>query len=325
MSGKRLSPTRAGLFPCKRRKFFVKEFSVDLSSRKEERLSYIILVLPALAVYLAVLAFPTIFSVILSLTNYNGGKVFGNPNFRLVGIKSYIEIFHNNYFYLALKNNLLIVLISVFGQLPLGFILAYILSRKMVRGVDFFQTMIYLPNVISPVIIGILFKSFYWNSDSVYMEILRAVNPHATYNVLEHPMIPVLVVMLWMYTGMYVIIFLANIQRIDTSVIEAAKIDGATEGQTLRYIILPALSGVIVTCAILAISGSLKSFDLLYVMTNGGPAGRTRVLSLFMYDMAFRGSPNYPLANAISTIMVLISFALIAITRAAEAKFGGKE
>jgi raffinose/stachyose/melibiose transport system permease protein len=304
---------------------FIKEFFVDLSSRKEERVSYIILVLPALAIYLAVMAFPTIFSVILSLTDYNGGKVFGNPNFRLVGIKSYIEIFHNNYFYLALKNNLLIVLISVFGQLPLGFILAYILSRKIVKGTDFFQTMIYLPNVISPVIIGILFKSFYWNSDSVYMEILRTVSPNASYNVLEHPMIPVLVVMLWMYTGMYVIIFLANIQRIDTSVIEAAKIDGATEGQTLWHIILPALSGVIVTCAILAISGSLKSFDLLYVMTNGGPAGKTRVLSLFMYDMAFRGSPNYPLANAISTIMVLISFALIIITRAAEAKFGGKE
>jgi raffinose/stachyose/melibiose transport system permease protein len=157
------------------------------------------------------------------------------------------------------------------------------------------------------------------------MEILRSFNPGATYNVLAHPMIPVLVVMLWMYTGMYVIIFLANIQRIDTSIIEAAKIDGATEGQTLRHIILPALSGVIVTCAILAISGSLKSFDLLYVMTNGGPAGKTRVLSLFMYDMAFRGSPNYPLANAISTIMVLISFALIGITRAVEAKFGGKE
>jgi raffinose/stachyose/melibiose transport system permease protein len=298
---------------------------VDLSSKKEERVSYIILVLPALAIYFAVMAFPTVFSVILSLTNYNGGRIFGNSNFRLVGLKSYIEIFHNDYFYLALKNNLLIVLISLFGQLPLGFILAYILSRKMVRKVDFFQTMIYLPNVISPVIIGILFKSFYWNSDSVYMEILKSINPNASYNVLEHPMIPVLVVMLWMYTGMYVIVFLANIQRIDTSVIEAAKIDGATEWQTLWHIILPALSGVIVTCAILAISGSLKSFDLLYVMTNGGPAGKTRVLSLFMYDMAFRGSPNYPLANAISTVMVLISFALIGITRAAEAKFGGKE
>ena len=195
----------------------------------------------------------------------------------------------------------------------------------MVKGIDFFQTVIYLPNVISPVIIGILFKSFIWNADSLFMELRKAINPEALYNITEHPMMPVLIVMLWMYTGVYVIIFLANIQRIDTSIIEAAKIDGASEPQALWYIILPALSGVIVTCAILAISGSLKSFDLLYVMTNGGPAGKTRVLSLYMYEMAFRGAPNYPLANAISTVMVIISFILIAVTRAVENKFGGKE
>jgi raffinose/stachyose/melibiose transport system permease protein len=118
---------------------------------------------------------------------------------------------------------------------------------------------------------------------------------------------------------------LANIQRIDDSIIEAAKIDGATEFQALRYIILPSLSGVIVTCAILAISGSLKSYDLLYVMTNGGPANRTSVLSLYMYRMAFTGRPNYPLANAISTVMVFISFILIALTKVVEKRFGGKE
>jgi raffinose/stachyose/melibiose transport system permease protein len=128
-----------------------------------------------------------------------------------------------------------------------------------------------------------------------------------------------------MYTGMYVIIFLANIQRIDVAIIEAAKIDGASEAQALWHIILPSLSGVIVTSAILAISGSLKSFDLLYVMTSGGPAGQTSVLSLFMFDRAFKTSPDYPLANAISTIMVIISFILIAITRMVEKKFGGKE
>jgi raffinose/stachyose/melibiose transport system permease protein len=138
-------------------------------------------------------------------------------------------------------------------------------------------------------------------------------------------MIPVLVVILWMYTGFYMIIFMANLQRIDTSIIEAARIDGAREGQIIVRIILPALSGVIVTCAILAISGSLRSFDLIYIMTSGGPAGRTRVLSLYMYLSAFQGAPNYPLANAISTIMVLISFALILITRKAENFFGGKE
>jgi raffinose/stachyose/melibiose transport system permease protein len=228
-------------------------------------------------------------------------------------------------FYLALKNNMLIVAVSVFGQIPLGFALAYLLNRKLIKGTNFFQTMIYLPNVISPVVIGILFKNFYLNQNSVYMEIVRFFKPGAEFTLNNTPMIPVLVVILWMYTGFYMIIFMANLQRIDTSIIEAARIDGAKETQILSRIVLPALSGVIVTCAILAIAGSLKSFDLIYIMTAGGPAGRTRVLSLYMYLSAFQGSPNYPLANAISTIMVLISFALIIITRRVEKVFGGKE
>ena len=284
-----------------------------------------ILVLPALLLYLFVMAFPTVFSVVLSLTNFRGGRVFGNPNFGIVGIASYVEVFKDTYFYVALKNNLWIVFISVFGQIPLGFFLAYILSRGMVRGAQFFQAMIYLPNVISSVVIGILFNRLFLGSNSLLLEIQRFFNPMAEYIPGRNAMLPVLLVILWMYTGFYVIIFLANLQKIDPSLIEASKIDGATEGQTLRYIILPALSGVIVTTAILAISGSLKSFDLIFVMTGGGPARRTSVLSLYMYDKAFRGAPNYPVANAISTIMIIISFILIGITRAAEKRLSSGE
>jgi len=291
----------------------------------EGRVSYLILVLPALLLYLFVMAFPTVFSVVLSLTNFRGGRVFGNPNFGIVGIASYVEVFKDTYFYVALKNNLWIVFISVFGQIPLGFFLAYILSRGMVRGAQFFQAMIYLPNVISSVVIGILFNRLFLGSNSLLLEIQRFFNPMAEYIPGRNAMLPVLLVILWMYTGFYVIIFLANLQKIDPSLIEASKIDGATEGQTLRYIILPALSGVIVTTAILAISGSLKSFDLIFVMTGGGPARRTSVLSLYMYDKAFRGAPNYPVANAISTIMIIISFILIGITRAAEKRFSSGE
>ncbi len=83
----------------------------------------------------------------------------------------------------------------------------------------------------------------------------------------------------------------------------------------MLHVILPALSGVILTNAILAISGSLRTYDLIFAMTSGGPAGQTRVLSLYMYQSAFQGSPNYPLANAISTVMVIISIILIVITR----------
>jgi raffinose/stachyose/melibiose transport system permease protein len=128
-----------------------------------------------------------------------------------------------------------------------------------------------------------------------------------------------------MYTGIYMLIFLANMQKIDVAIIEASKIDGATEMQTLRYIILPALSTVIVTCMILAISGSLKSFDLIFVMTEGRPADATSVLSLYMYKKAFRQAPDYPVANAISTVMVIICFILIGLTRFTEKRLSSWE
>jgi raffinose/stachyose/melibiose transport system permease protein len=291
----------------------------------EERISYFILVLPALLLYLFVMAFPTVFSIVLSLTNFRGGTVFGNSNFRIVGFQSYVEVLKDQYFYIALKNNLWIVFISVFGQIPLGFALAYILSRGIIKGTDFFQTMIYLPNVISTVVIGILFNRLFLSSNSLILEIQRFFDPMAEYIPGRNAMLPVLLVILWMYTGFYVIIFLANLQKIDPSLIEASKIDGANEMQTLRHIIFPALSGVIVTTAILAISGSLKSFDLIFVMTGGGPARRTSVLSLYMFEKAFRGAPNYPVANAISTIMVIISFILIVITRFVEKRLSSWE
>ena len=294
---------------------------IDSLKKTEERASYILLVVPALVIYLFVMAFPVFFSIFLSFSTYRSGHILDFSNHGFGGFTAYKEIFSDPYFYMALKNNILIVLISVFGQIPLGFFLAYILSRGLIKGTDFFQAMIYLPNVIAAIIIGILFKRFFLSSHSVLLEFQRRFDPEAMYIPSSGDLIPVLAVILWMYTGIYVLIFLANLQKIDVSVIEASKIDGASEMQTLKYIILPALSGVIVTCAILAISGSLKSFDLIFVMTEGRPNHSTGVLSLYMFLKAFRGAPNYPVANAISTVMVVICFMLIGITRFVEKRF----
>ena len=235
-----------------------------ITTHAEERRAYWLFVLPAFAIYLFVMAFPTIFAVYLSLTNYKGGPLFGPKKRALefVGLKYYRQMFADKYFWLALKNNLWIVFVSVFGQIPLGFFMAYLIFRGMIKGKDFFQTVIYLPCVISTVVIGRLWKAI-TAPNGVIPDIVRMFNPSYVAQNSSSPMVPVLLVILWMYTGTYLIIFLANLQKIDTSVIEAAKIDGATELQALRYIILPSLSGVIVTSAILAISGSLKSFDLI--------------------------------------------------------------
>jgi ABC-type sugar transport system permease subunit len=365
----------------------------------ETKRAYWAMVLPAFLTYLLVMGFPIVLSVILSVSNYNGGRMFGGQAWGLTGLQQYSKVLADPYFWSALKNNAYIVLISVFGQLPLGFVFAYIIYRKIVKWPDFWQGILYVPNIISVIVVGILWQTIfspygplaeainsvtrhdfiarlsslfagpdgYAVNDGLVRRILELVGPAAVDNahfanpaaelkdilvqfgpaqhqdlinavanlfapkwtadflsVPDVAMLPILFVILWMYTGMYLIMFLANMQKIDTQVIESARIDGAHEGQVMRYIILPAMSGVVVNSAILAISGSLSSFALVFAMTGGGPARVTNILSIYMYDSAFRGAPNFPLANAIALIMVIISFALIGITKVIETRVGGK-
>lgn len=126
-------------------------------------------------------------------------------------------------FYTALRNNLLIVGVSVSRADPAWFHPGLHPSRKLIkRGNSFFQTMIYLPNVISSIIIGVLFNAIIYGRNSVLMDIRRIFDPAAVYTMSSNPMAPVLVVILWMFTGFYMIIFLANMQRIDPAIIEAS-------------------------------------------------------------------------------------------------------
>jgi ABC-type sugar transport system permease subunit len=137
-------------------------------------------------------------------------------------------------------------------------------------------------------------------------------------------MIPIMFVTLWCWTGMYLILFHANMQKIDSQIIEAARIDGATEFQVMKNIIVPNLSGVIANAAILCIAGSLNTFALIWAMTEGGPMNVTQVLAIYMYQNAFIGAPNFPLANAVSLSIVAFSFVLIGVTLFIERKMGGK-
>lgn len=298
------------------------------TGQHEKRNAYLILVLPACLFYFAVIAFPTIFSVTLSLTDYSGGQIFGKKaDWGFVGLEHYWRMLKDPYFWIAFKNNVWIMLMSVFVQIPLGFVLAYTIFRKLIVGRQFFQTVIYMPTIISCIVVAVLWQTIFSPYGPV-TEFMRMFDPEWENKLANDPqlaILPVLFVMVWYYTGTFLIIFIANLQKIDAQIIEAAQIDGASERQVLAHVILPALSGVIVTTVILAISGSLKSFDLIFAMTGGNPARRTSVLALYMYDNAFKGAPDYPLANAISTFMVAVSFVLIALTRKVERRFGGKE
>lgn len=281
-------------------------------------------VLPALSVYLAVVAFPIISSFGLSFTDYNIYK-----NLAIwTGLANYIKIFKDPVFWFSMRNNFIVIFVSVFGQIPLGFGLAYLIYRKLVKRSGFFQAMVFLPTVISTIIIGILWSKMF-SPIGVVPKIIQSITNNPNYsmtimNSKQLAMIPIGFVLLWVYTGTYLIIFLANLQNIDPNIIEAAQIDGATDGQIFIKIIVPQLYGVIVLTSILAISGSLKSFDLLFAMTGGGPAYYTNLLALYMYQKAFVFY-DYGVGSAVSTVMVFLSIVLVILIRVVRRKIDKME
>ncbi|MBR6085807.1 MAG: sugar ABC transporter permease, partial [Spirochaetales bacterium] len=371
---------------------------MDLTSKKETRRAYRWMVIPPFIIYLFVLAFPVFLSIVLSLSDFRGGKFFEPGAIRIVGFGQYAKLFSDPYFWHALRNNIYIVLISVFGQLSLGLFLAYLIYRRIVKAGAFWQGILYVPSVISVIVIGIMWNLIFSPSGplaeivnrSNYMshkeKIGRILDRYDYDPGLEIPegmisdilgtdrkaaqkafddpvqgisnsimmlsdysreelasglanllcrkwdsgflnrdgisMLPILFVTLWCWTGMYLIIFLANMQKINKETIESAMIDGAKERSILFHIIVPELQGTIMNCVVLCISGSLNSFALIYSMTGGGPARITQVLAIYMYEKAFMGTPDYPLANAISMMMVFFSLILILITRRFEKAFG---
>ncbi len=285
-----------------------------MTSRSLKRFSYTLLVGPSVLVYALVIVFPVAASLLLSFTKWS---VFGAPQF--IGLVNYVQMFKSAWFMLSLRNNALVVAISVFGQIPLGFVLAYFIYRRLVRGGKFFEVMIFLPITISQIVVAILWNRIF-TPVGMLTQLVRALTGNHDYSFLmmTRPLIaivPVLFVILWMYTGLYMIIILANLQKIPISTVEAAVMDGAKEGQILGRVIIPAMVNVLFTMTVLAISGSFTGFALIYAMTSGGPAHYTYVLALYMYQNTFYYY-EYGFGSAVSIVIVALSMGLIGITQA---------
>jgi len=274
------------------------------------------MVAPALISYLIVIAYPVLFSVGLGFTEYN---IFKPEKTEFVWFKNYIRMFNDPIFWKAFKNNMFVVAVSVFGQIPLAFALAYLLYRKLVRYENFFQAMVFLPMAISTIVVGLLWRNML-GPYGIVTKLMKVLSQNPDYVFTwglkdSTAMLPIGIVLIWMYTGFFMINFLANLQSLDRQVVEAAMIDGAKEHQIFFSVIVPPLAGTILVNMILAISGSLKGFDLIWALTGGGPANKTIVLPIYMFNYAFttRAKDAYSFASAISNVIVLISVGIIMV------------
>jgi multiple sugar transport system permease protein/raffinose/stachyose/melibiose transport system permease protein len=302
--------------------FFLFQETTVMTDKSLKKVSYGMLAGPAIVIYASIIIFPIIYSFVLSFTQWGG---FGLPKF--VGLINYVKMFKDPIFLHGLRNNFGIIGISVFGQIPIGFVLAYILYRKLTQARGFFETMIFLPIVIAPVVVAIIFKQFF-SPTGMFPALMRRIKGDPLYVMMifenrTWAILPILFVILWMYTGLYMIVFLANLQKISPSLIESAVIDGASEWQILRKIILPSMLGILFTTAVFAIAGSMKSFDLIWAMTGGGPAHYTEVISVYMYHNTFTFY-KYGFGSAVSVVIVAFSMGLVTLLKTIFGRFEKK-
>lgn len=237
----------------------------------------------------------------------------GFTEMRFVGLANFKEALTDPIFWEALKNNLFVVAASVFGQVPLALFFALLLNRKM-KGGKLFRTIGFMPVVISTVIISLVWGMMYNSRRGLFNQLFETFGLESwTQNWLGDPkwaMISVCITIVWQFVGLYLIIFLAALQNVPQELYEAAEIDGASGFKKTLYITLPMLRETIVVAVILCISGSLRTFDLIYVMTAGGPGHSTEVLAMYMFDQTF-SSTRYGYGSTLSLFIFFFSLGLV--------------
>jgi raffinose/stachyose/melibiose transport system permease protein len=267
--------------------------------------------LPATIVYVGLVLLPVAQAVYFSFFRWNGL----GPLEQFSGLANYVRILSDRAFLGALSHNLQLVVLSLAFQLPLSLGLA-LLIREMTRGRATFRTIFFLPFVLSEVVTGVIWNFIYRPQGGLINALIQMVAPGSDPSALladpETVLYALFVVITWKYFGYHMILYIAGLQNIPAEIEEAAAIDGCSRLQTLRYITLPLLGSTVRLSIYLSVLGSLQFFDLIWVMTTGGPVGASDTMATYLYKYGFqRFQLGYGSAVAVILFLICFSFSLI--------------
>ncbi|MCE5170516.1 sugar ABC transporter permease [Paenibacillus profundus] len=264
---------------------------------------------PALVLYTIFVIIPIFWSAYYGFFDWKG---IGAARF--IGLDNFVEALKDSVFWLSLRNNMIVVVASVFGQVPIALLLALLLKRGTWFQ-RFVRSAVFMPMVLSSVVIGIIWSNIYHPQTGLLNAALSAVGLEEWRRAwLSEPGIAMWMIaipIVWNYIGPYLIMFLAALHSIPSEMDDAAHLDGATGLRKLGFITLPLIWDTLKVTIVLCISGSLKAFDLIYVMTNGGPAHATELLASYMYNSTFTVY-RFGYGSAVSTLIVIISLLMVA-------------
>lgn len=271
-------------------------------------------ILPALLLILALIYMPIV------LTGYYGlMKWDGVGAMEYIGLSNYKELVHDGLFWNSVKHSFLLGVFSTLSLL-VYLLVSLVLSARL-RGANLFRKIYLIPMLLSSVAIAQLWLKIFHPTNGVLNHLLSSLGVDPTPEWLSNPSIvlyAIFIPILWQYAGFYILIYYAALKNVPASLIEAASIDGAGPWRIAFSIRVPLIMEVIKVTIVLAIVGSLKYFDLIYVMTGGGPNGASEVMASYMYRKAFK-EYDFGYASAIGFFLLIICLVMTWLIRKATA------
>lgn len=267
-------------------------------------------VLPALLLIIGVIYVPMILTGYYGLMDWTG---IGEMTF--IGLENYKELIVDAAFWDSAWHSLLLAIFSTLS-LAVYLIISLILAGN-IKGSNLLRKIYLIPMLMSSVAIAQLWIKIYDPNNGMLNSVLKFIgieNPPAWLADPDYVLPAIIIAILWQYAGFYIIIYYAALKGVPTELEEAAKIDGATPLQIAYKIKVPLIAGVIKVTVVLAIVGSLKYFDLIYVMTGGGPNGSSEVIASYMYKKAF-DTYQFGYGSAVAFFLLLITLVVTWITR----------
>jgi ABC-type sugar transport system permease subunit len=270
-----------------------------------ESLLFVFLIGPNLALFFIFTYWPLIYNAYLSMVNWN----FVRPRIRWVGLSNYINLFSSSQFWIITWNTVVFTLFSVGLTLLLGLAVALLINQPL-RWRDSARAILFSPVVMSGAVIAVVWAYLFDPRSGLVGEFLRLVNLNSP-DFLNDPfwaMPAVITVYVWKNVGYAVVIYLAGLQSISRELYDAARVDGAGAWARFRHVTLPGLSPIAFFLAVTSIISCFQAFDLIRVLTNGGPALATTTLIYYLYELGFA---SYDAGKAGVVAMVLFTIMLI--------------
>lgn len=277
--------------------------------KKEDRRIITVFLLPMLILYAAFQLYPIVLNIFYSLLNWNG--ITKTANF--IGLENYKEILSDGLFWSAIQNSIFYALVGTLFQVTVSFLLAYLVEYSTFRHKKIAQIIFIMPIVATPAAIGIIMKSIF-SYDGVVNSIISGMGIEKIQWFMEPKwaFVMIVIITVWKETGTLFIYWIAGFQMVPKTAIEAAKVDGVTQSEFLRYILIPLMKPVILTVSSITFLNALKIFDMIQTLTGGGPYFSTDMISTYIYRTAFSSSFGAPrLSYASAAVVVCLIFLMI--------------